>query len=216
MVPTKWLVWTAAVVVLLAGVSEGQTLAKRSRIELQIGIGIQTSAANTVNSQGVTTDISAQGYLASIGYSYWLSESWAWTANAGVIGVDIATRSGFTEVSSRTAVVTPVLFGVRWYFVPATLEGPHRPYLSAAVGPVIGHEEEETVGTEIVQQSVTKSTVGSRLGAGLDMLLSKRFMLGVQGGYDLMADFEQPIGGRKNYSGAVFGISISLLLGHAE
>ena len=40
-------------------------------------------------------------------------------------------------------------------------------------------------------------------------------MLGVRGAYDLMADFDEPLGGRDNYNGAEFRIGISWVFGGA-
>ncbi|MFC1662142.1 hypothetical protein ACFL3S_11955, partial [Gemmatimonadota bacterium] len=86
-------------------------------------------------------------------------------------------------------------------------------YASAEIGPVIGHESASKVGGVIATESITRAAVGARLGAGLDIQLGGRMMLGFLGGYNLMTGFSEAIGGEENHSGPDFGISISVLFG---
>jgi hypothetical protein len=58
-----------------------------------------------------------------------------------------------------------------------------------------------------------RTTVGGRLGAGLDAHVARSWSIGVEGGYTWMPDFSQPVGIRDNYSGFDVGVSIGWLFG---
>jgi hypothetical protein len=47
----------------------------------------------------------------------------------------------------------------------------------------------------------------------MSILLSSRVMATVSAAYDMMVDFDRPIGGSSNYSGPQMTLGISLLLG---
>ena len=61
-------------------------------------------------------------------------------------------------------------------------------------------------------------TFGAFVGAGADVLLGRRWSLGVGAGYNWMASFSEPIGTRKNYSGLDVGVSLGWMWGkgHAQ
>jgi hypothetical protein len=192
---------------------QAQDLAHRSRLELQLGVGIRASTSATTSSGGVVTETSAAGFLGSFGYSYWLQEELALTIGLGVLTSDVESSVGAGGVGSRTATVVPLFAGLRYYFPRSTYGGKWRPYAAGAVGPVFGTETASAVGSVIRNESITRTALGGRLGAGLDVQLSRLIMLGLQAGYHLMTDFSDPIGGHENHSGPDFGISISVLLG---
>ena len=54
---------------------------------------------------------------------------------------------------------------------------------------------------------------GGQLGGGLDVQMGRHFMVGIQGGFNLMNDFSEPLAGRKNYSGLELSIGASWLFG---
>jgi hypothetical protein len=56
-------------------------------------------------------------------------------------------------------------------------------------------------------------TLGGFVGGGADVLLGRRWSLGVAAGYRWMADFSQTIGTRKNYGGVDAGIGIGWMWG---
>lgn len=204
---------TIGLLAVTAASIHAQNLAQRSRLELQLGVGIRANTTSVASVGGVTAETSAAGFLGSFGYSYWVQEALALTVGLGVLTTDVESRVGAGGVSSRTATVVPLFAGLRYYFPKSTYGGQWRPYLAGALGPVIGTETASKVGSTIVNESITRTAFGGRLGAGLDVLLSRSFMLGFQAGYHLMSDFSVPIGGHENHSGADFGISISVLLG---
>lgn len=50
---------------------------------------------------------------------------------------------------------------------------------------------------------------------GVDFVLGSHFMPGIALSYNLMSDFDKPIGGSKNYGGPEFSFGISYLFGGA-
>jgi len=195
---------------------DGQPLANRSRIEVVLGVGVRTGSSVSTTTGGVTGETSAEGLLASLGYSRWLSESLAVIVSAGVLTAEVDYRVGTGGVTAGAATVVPLFAGVRYYFPESANGAKWRPYASIAVGPVIGSESRTEVGSVIASESITRAAFGGRIGAGVDVQLSHRFMLGVLAGYDLMTDFSDPIGARDNHSGPDFGVSFSVLLGEAR
>ena len=89
------------------------------------------------------------------------------------------------------------------------------PRIDLLVGPVLGEGDGSysavvaAPGREAGNRSVltgarTSATVGSYLRGGADFQFARSFTIGVDAGYNWVADFAQPVGVRKNYSG--FGI----------
>ena len=56
-------------------------------------------------------------------------------------------------------------------------------------------------------------TFGGFVGGGADVLLGRRWSLGVSAGYNWMADFPETIGTRKNYSGVDVGVAVGWMWG---
>ena len=88
-----------------------------------------------------------------------------------------------------------------------------RPYLTAAAGPVVGSESGVKIGSEIVVGTYTETAFGAKFGLGLDFLLSSKFIIGFDSGYNVMSSFSQNIGSEDNYSGADFSFGLSFLWG---
>ena len=196
-----------------AGTVSAQSLEKRSRLELRLGMAVHTNAGVEVSVDGVETDVSTGNFLGAIGYSYWLSEPWAISFSAGAVSLNVDTRVSAGSVNTSSKILSQLMVGVRYYFVKSTLTGTHRPYFSLEAGPVIGSQSAVIVGTSVVVEDRSETTIGARPGVGFDILLSNRWMLGLSGGYLLMADFSNEFAGRKNHSGPDFGGSISFLFG---
>jgi len=86
--------------------------------------------------------------------------------------------------------------------------------VKVAVGPFVGQQEKTEEGVfGVIVESRSLTVFGGQVGAGVDFILSRHFMLGVGLGYNLMADFDEPIGGSKNYSGPEFSVGLSFLFG---
>lgn len=198
-------------------------LEKRSRLELRAGWwqqkdGIRQSVI--VGPNVVETSIDNGGVSGSLSYAYWMRENLSVYFTVGVMPVkvdshvqSIPSSLSAPVVSQNTVMILPVLFGVRYYLSGHNSATVFRPYLAAAVGPYIGHETKSEVGVQVLQESRTTTVPGGRLGAGIDMQLSRYFMLGIDAGYNLLTEYSDPLGGRENYSGAEFGFGVSWLFG---
>jgi len=202
-----------AISALTAGSLQAQDLAGRSRIELRTGVGMRTSSGTTTSAGGVETRTDAAGFLGGLGFAHWFGENLAGTVSVGVLSVGTETRAGVGGVETKTAVVIPFFFGVRRYLTRSDPASSTRLFGSVEVGPVTGHQSSSSVGSVIAVESVTRTAVGGRAGVGVEFLLGSRVMLGIVGGYALMTDFSDPIGGQKNHSGADFGLSLGILFG---
>jgi hypothetical protein len=209
----RYIAATIMILLMAASLGQAQNLNGRSRIELGIGMAARTQTAVEVGIAGVETDIDASGVLGTFGFVHWIQENLAVTIGFNANAIDIGTRVDFSGVNTHTAVISSISMGCRYYLPESTYGTGWRPYMSAAVGPFIGSESKVEVGTTVVAEDNTEVAFGGRLGAGMDIILSRLFMLGIFTGYNVMSDFSNPIGGRTNNSGPDFGVSISLLLG---
>ena len=137
--------------------------------------------------------------------------------NGSVVGPDGAI-SGVTSL-----VAFPV--GVRWNpFSFGRQSDAIKPFVAAGVGPVLGEGDGSysavvaAPGREAGNRSVltgarTSATVGGYLRGGADFQFARSFTIGVDAGYNWVADFAQPVGVRKNYSGFGMGVGLGVLFG---
>ena len=204
-----------ALLALTATGAEPQEFVGRSRIELRAGIALPGSSS-TASVGNVTSEVSAAGALGAIAFSHGFKERAALVVSAGVIAADVESSVSVGNVTSRTAVIMPLLGGVRLYLTEPSAGTNYRPYVSLTAGPVIGTESSSSVGSVIINQSVTRTAFGGRLGAGLDIPFSRRWVFGIFGGMCGMTDFSEAIGSQKNHSAPDFGVSIGLLFGNAS
>ena len=64
--------------------------------------------------------------------------------------------------------------------------------------------------------NAARVTFGSFLGGGLDVHVTHAFSIAVSGGYNLMANFSEPVGLRDNFNGPEVAISIGWLFGKSN
>ena len=189
---------------------------RRSRIELRMGLrnhGGTTSAATTVGPLGVETTVGADDVFFSLGYSRWMKENVAGHATVGVLSVEASSRAGPLGVSQNAAVICPMIVGMRYYPRRGSLDAAFRPFLTAGVGLISGFHSRGDVGFQVVQESGALSTFGSKTGVGFDLSMGRSFVAIADLGYNLMTDFSDEIGGRRNYSGLEFGLGIGWQFG---
>jgi hypothetical protein len=196
------------VMLMLAAATAGaQEFEGRSRIELRVGAAI-VGGTTTTTVGNIVSETHSVGALGAVAFSHWLREELAVTFSIGGWAVDIESSVGAGGVTSRTAVVAPLMGGVLYYFAPSS-GGGFRPFASLTAGPVFGTESESSVGVTIVSRSVTRTAVGGRVGAGFDVPFAGSWIFGMFGGYTLMSDFSDPIGSEENHSAPDVGISVS-------
>jgi len=212
----KLTVLSGTVLVLWSGLAHSRPLEKRSRIELRLGFwgqGEERRETTQAGQYGVETTAKSGDVLIALSYGRWLQENLSLNLTLSALAGEASSRVGSLGVSTHSVSVLSVLLGVRYYLPESTFKTPFRPYLAASVGPYIGAEAKNEVGSQIISESQTLGSFGGNLGAGLDVEFGQHFMAGVNVGYNLMMDFSESIGGRDNYSGPECSIGISYLLG---
>jgi hypothetical protein len=182
----------------------------RNRLELRLGMFL-TGASGTLS-----TGLSTGGIAGGLEYRHYLTESVAVTL--GVEGTELRAGSavGPGGVFSDATALAAIPVGVRWY--PLALErrtDAVKPFIAGGIGPIIG----ETLGS-IAGGSAgmsggehTTATVGGYVRGGADFHLGRSFTLGVDGGYNWMADFAQPVGLESGYRGFGIGVGVGWLFG---
>jgi hypothetical protein len=183
----------------------------RNRIQLHIG-SWQVSGASHTPSVAAGTD--AFDLATGLQYQRFLREDLAFTFGPRVMASASDTASVNGVFSGSVSVVSLPL-GVHWNPMSGALHTrPVKPFLAAGIGPVIGSSSGAGTGLDgAFAGSRTRASVGGTVGAGVDFHLGRHFTLGVEGGYQWMADFSDPIGARDNYSGFQVGVNIGWLFG---
>jgi hypothetical protein len=210
---TKTILITTIIILTPLFMANASPSEKTHGIGFQVGMWNQVTGTRTEVGIGSTvTSVEASGFLGGIFYENRFQDNLAWNISIGGMLADIEVNTDFTGTSTEAAVVAPILFGIKYYFAQSTFNTSVRPYAKAAVGPFIGSQEksEENI-TGVVIESRTEATFGGQLGGGVDFLMSRHFMTGFSLGYNLISDFDQPIGGSRNYSGPVFNFGLSVL-----
>jgi len=65
-------------------------------------------------------------------------------------------------------------------------------------------------GTGTGTQAISEAALGSYFGAGIDLNISRLFLIGIRGGYFLVSDFKQKVGQEVNYSSPEFSFSFGI------
>ena len=178
-------------------------LKNRSALEINVGFWGGAGAANTISITGIRSEAKTSGFSGGLLYSYWLQENLSLTISAGLLAGEASSTVGIQGIVQRSSSVVPLLIGLKYNFLNHAPEDVVRPFLTAAVGPYIGSEAKNTV---LSQEAFTETAIGGHIGAGADFFLDRHFKLGVNVGYNLMSDFGNPVGTRKNYNGADFSL----------
>lgn len=189
-----------------------RTIEGRHRIEFRAGYwdSGQRQTLSRVVSTGDATRV--EDLLGALSYSYWVRDQLATDVTLRGLVVEATSIESAAGISESAVVVASAMFGLRLYPISSNIS-PLRPYLSAAMGPYIGVESQKETDGRIVEHVKTLGIFGGYLGGGLDIQMGRHLMAGVQVGYNLMADFPESIGLKRNYSGAEITAGISLLLG---
>ena len=215
---------------------------KRSRVELRGGYWNPGGESNT---GGLVRQSIGSGWLrqrvenmmGSIAYTYQLKTDLALIVRWAGLIAEVEQNVGVLDTSQSVVIITPLLFGVRYYW-PLT-PSPFRPYVVASAGPYFlqdvwqndqviwqdereDDEEDEREDDEeddreytgqLVQGVKAQASLGTYIGGGVDFAIGRYLMLGASAGYHVIANFAEPIRGRKNFSGPELSISLSLLWG---
>ena len=213
----KAIITLTCVALALAVSADAISLEKRHQLGLRLGMWNQITDIRTeIGVGGVETSVESSGMLGGMTYGHWLEEHMALTFSIGGMALDISTSTGALGVTTETSAMASMLMGVKYYFAKSTLESSVRPYLKSSAGPFIGSQSSNKVGITIVNESRTEFAFGGQLGAGVDFVTGRHFMMGFGLAYNLMTDFSEPIGGSRNYSGPEFSFEFSWLFGKGK
>jgi len=185
-------------------------------IEVTAGLLSEISATHEVSAGGVTTKSEADGFIGSIGYTYWLEDDWAINVSVGISDADATVSTGSSGTSVIAAEVMPILFGVKYQPSELIADDFVKPYVSVSVGPYLGFSSEVRTGVTTVVEARSEAALGSRLAVGIDLSLTKWFKLGFAGGYHFVTDFENRIGSEKNYSSPEISMSLGIVFGKGK
>jgi hypothetical protein len=185
----------------------------RHSIELGIGLLSKVRSMTDVSSGNTITESEANGFIGSITYTHWLEENVAVHITTGALDVDAVTVANGSETFVEASTVVPLLFGVEIQPYGKAISHALRPYISASVGPYFGFTSDAYSGNSTCTTSYTETTLGARLGGGVDLALSRYFSLGIGAGYHFVDDFNRRIGTETNYSGPDFSLSFGVVFG---
>jgi hypothetical protein len=195
------------------GRSASESLRGKHGIELTMGLLSGANSTTEVHPGDVRTESEANGLIGSIGYTYWLEDDWAISVSTGVVDADVTVWAGGGGTFVESAVVTPILFGVKYQPSRLIDSDVVRPYVSVSVGPYLGFASNVWTGTATSVESRAEAALGSRIAIGADFRLSRLFRLGIGGGYHFVTDFENRIGSEKNHSSPEFSVSFGIVFG---
>jgi len=183
----------------------------RNRIALYIGTW---RVSGLSHGPSIAAGADAFDFASGLRYTRFLREDLALTFGARVLSStsDVVSTGG-TFAGTLSIVSLPL--EVQWNPMRGELHTqPVRPYLVVGLGPVIGSSSGASTSIDgAFAGARTRASVGGTVGAGVDFLLGRHMSLGVEGGYQWMADFSDPIGARDNYSGFQLGLNVGWTFG---
>lgn len=186
----------------------GLSLKHRTQLELRLGVREDT---HDDDYEGLVWAYNNDDVVVSFGLNHWVDETTAFNLTVKALAGDYSERIGIPGVYSAEFGVVPLFVGFRKYLGQPGAWASIRPYLALGGGPVFGRERIEILAQDIYAETNTETAIGAYFGAGIDFMVSRHFMVGVNGGYNLLSDFDEPIGGHVNYSTAELGVGFGLV-----
>ncbi len=186
-------------------------LAQKSMLEFTLSARDYSSNLNEVD---FSNRDSFDNTKFSIGINHWTTENSAMTFS--ISALDVTDQAYFNDygIDGTESTIIPIFFGTRIYMNDRNGVMPVKPYIALSGGPILGVNNYKDFGYIVYFEDDVYLTVGGYVGGGIDFMFGKRTTIGMQGGYNFYADFDEYIGDRKNFSGAEIGISLGFLFGH--
>jgi len=185
-------------------------LRSENNIEIRIGLMTKFTSENNFSFRGVAVKSGNKGLLGAVSYTRWLNNDLALTVFSGLLNVSADVLISTGSVKTQSATIIPFLFGVKYEPFGVNNSNKVTTYIAVLAGPVFGDATNVIINSSVTTQTISETAFGSFLGAGIDVSLSKLFMLGIRGGYYFVTDFKERVGFEKNYSSpeisASFGI----------
>jgi hypothetical protein len=187
---------------------ERSAVAGRHRLEGRTGMWHTREAATVSVGSGSISDV------VGLQYTHYMREDFGVTAGAQALGVVNGQSIGLSGTFSGSASLLALPVGVRWTPFRALTATTFRPYLAASAGPAFGVTAGAFAGngTTFVG-SHQQATLFTHLGVGLDYYPARSFMIGVNGGYNALANFSQPVGTARNHSGPEINFCLGWMFG---
>jgi hypothetical protein len=187
-------------------------VAGRNRIDLRTGMWQIPHRADAV-----TTGRPAGGVFGGLQYTHYLRERLAVTATVQTVGAEAYASVAPDRIFAGTAGIIATPIGVRWNPLRRGVPTIAKPYVALSAGPVFGSTAGSFLGGGAAVTGMrTQVTAGGHAGAGIDVHVARWLSIGMNGGYNWMIDFGQPVGSRDNYSGAELGVSFGWLFGRGR
>ena len=213
----KTIVLTVCLVLYFAAVVSANSLENRHQLGLEVGLWNRVNEArNEVGIGVVSSSAGTTGLLGGVTYGYWFTERFSLNIDLGMMRASVESKVGVVQGTTTATSVTHVLVTAKRYFSNSTPISPVRPYMSAGIGPFVRSQSKILLGRIIAEEATTETVLGGQIGAGIDFITGRHFMTGISLSYNLMSDFDRPIGGSSNYSGPEFTLGFSYLFGHGR
>lgn len=182
----------------------------KGKHSIGFGVGMLNQQEATVLAVKVKAESNLMGNLY---YNYWFTDEWALELNAGILNAEVFSGVSLLGVEQKAATVIPVLVGARYYPSFAALAENVRPFVIALVGAHMGHSSSNkvTLGVKVGSETKVQSVFGSKVGLGIEAFLSSWMRLGLMAGYNIGADFKEPVGTRENYSGFDLSLNFGIM-----
>jgi hypothetical protein len=157
-----------------------------------------------VNLNGISIDVGTGGVSGKLVYNFYSNPEMAFTFSVGIM----AAKVNVETFSSYTSTVSPIMTGLKYFFLDYDTNNALRPYLSGSFGILLGIES----GVKYLSAGTHNETaIGASAGFGTDIILGSLVKLNADIGYNLFSEFSEEIAGKKNYSGAEFSFGIGFI-----
>jgi outer membrane protein W len=158
------------------------TFAGSHSLELSAGLLTAGSSTVAVSGAGVTTEASGRGLLGSLRYAYWVDNDLALQISVSAVNADASISVNGGAVAAQSAAVIPLLIGLKYQPFHIAGNSKLRPYVYGSIGPYLGYSSGVEAGPTTSTGVRWEAAMGARLAVGLDLVLSRLFTLGFQGG----------------------------------
>jgi len=190
-----------------------RSLADRHRLELRFGYWESGQQRQAPRPDDYVVEMTrVEDVVGAFSYAYWVHDQLATDVTLTALVVEVVSIDEFPGGSESAVVLTSAMFGLRLYPI-SSARTPLRPYVSAGIGPYMGIQSHRDLNFHAVEQVKTLGSFGGYVGGGVDIQMGRHLMAGIHAGYNLMADFREPIGLEDNYEGVVITAGLSVLLG---
>jgi hypothetical protein len=190
----------------------------RNRLEARLGMW--RTGESLPSGDTVVTGVVGEDQYSGGAYARHLREDLALTAGVDNVTIVAGRTVSPTESFRGAKTLTSILLGLRWNPI-ANRVTPRavKPYLAASLGPIIGDIAGITEGAG-VSGNKKLLTVGGHVGAGFDYYFARSWgvswSLGLNGGFNWMVDFSEPVGRSDNYGGFQLGVNLACSFGRAH